>query len=282
MVPPRAIRCMTRPLRVSVPDGTYHAVSRGNNKSPLFEDDADCHRFLTLLGRVVERMEWALLAYCLMGNHYHLLVRTPHANLSRGMQQLNSGYAQALHRRRATGGHVFQGRFHGTLIERDSHLLEVVRYIALNPVRAGFVRFPEDWRWSSHEAIVGAARPPGFLARDELLDWFDGSPARYFGFVAAGDPSDEPDYDGAVFGSDRFALGVLPSKRPTAEIARRDWSQARPLLRELMNDGDRGRAIATAYRRYGYTLSAIAFELGVHVSTVSRALRRFEAGDEAA
>jgi REP element-mobilizing transposase RayT len=271
---------MTRPLRLLVPDGTYHAVARGINRAALFRDDADHAQFLRILARVVDRMGWALLAYCLMGNHYHLLLRTPEANVARGMQQLNSSYAQALNTRYKRSGPVFQGRFHGALIERDSHVLEVIRYIALNPVRAGLVRFPENWRWSSYAATIGAAPAPAFLAVNEVLRWFDGSAARYFGFVAAGDPETDPDFDGVVFGNERFVQGVLADTSRSPEIARRDWSAGRPLLRELFESDDRDAAVARAYREHGYPLSTIALWLGVHVSTVSRALRAFERRDD--
>jgi len=272
---------MTRPLRLIVPDGTYHAVARGIDQGLLFRDDADRHGFLRRLGRVVGRLEWSLLAYCLMDNHYHLLVRTPHANIDRGMQQLNSGHAQAFNRRHGRVGPLFQGRFHAPLIQRDSHVLSVMRYIALNPVAAGLVRVPESWAWSSHPAIVGRIAVPPFLAVDEVLSWFGGSRPRYFAFVDAGDPHEEPDVDGVVYGDSRFARGALPDERPSTEIARRDWTPGRPPLRELLDGHDRPEAVAVAYRKHGYTLSAIARELGVHVSTVSRALRKFER-DEAA
>ncbi len=272
---------MTRPLRLLVPDGTYHAVARGIDQGSLFRDDSDRQVFLRLLARVASRLEWVVLAYCLMDNHYHLLVRTPHGNLDRGMQQLNSGHAQAFNRRHGRIGPLFQGRYHGPLIQRDSHVLEVMRYIALNPVRGGVVRVPESWAWSSHPAMVGRVVAAPFLAVSEVLSWFGGSRAVYLAFVDAGHPRDELDHDGATYGDTEFAQAVLPDDRPSSEIARRDWTRGRPLLRGLLDRDDRGQAIATAYRRHGYPLSAIAVELGLHVSTVSRALRRFEQEDAA-
>src|SRR3954464_8651193 len=177
---------MARPLRIQIPDGIYHVTARGNAKQPIYLDDRDCETFLRTLDHVRARFGWRCLAYCLMVNHYHLVVETPRPNLSDGMRLLNGTFTQRFHRRYERGGHVLQGRFHSVLVDRDEYLLELVRYIARNPVRAGLCPRPEDWRWSSHRALAGLA-PPRIVAVDGLLSLFAADRAearrRYLAFV---------------------------------------------------------------------------------------------------
>jgi putative transposase len=120
----------------------------------------------------VERYNWICHAYCLMGNHYHLLIETPDANLSQGMRQLNGIYTQKFNRRHGRVGHVFQGRFKSVLVEKDSYLLELCRYIVLNPVRARIVTHPEDYPWSSFTFTAGSGKSPEFLSTDWVLAQF--------------------------------------------------------------------------------------------------------------
>lgn len=121
--------------------------------------------FLEVLSEVCERFNWECHAYCLMSNHYHLLIETPDANLSQGMRQLNGVYTQRFNRVHGRVGHVFQGRYKGILVEKDSYLLELARYIVLNPVRAGMVRSAKDWPWSSYRATCGQIKPPNGWVR---------------------------------------------------------------------------------------------------------------------
>jgi putative transposase len=152
---------MARPLRLEFPGALYHVISRGNERAPIFFDDIDRSGFLDLLSSVVVKEMFQLHAYCLLGNHYHLLLETPVGRLSYGMHRLNGQYAQRFNRRHERYGHLFEGRFKAILIEREPHLLELHRYIVLNPVRAGIVNRPEEWKWSSYRATSGqAARPP--------------------------------------------------------------------------------------------------------------------------
>jgi len=154
---------MSRPLRLQLPGGVYHVTARGNDRRPIFEDDDDCARFLIVLASTVARYHVLCHAYCLMGNHYHLLVQTPEANLSLAMRHLNGVYTQRFNRRHERCGHVLQGRFGAQLVDGDAYLREVSRYIVLNPVRAGLVGHPGEWRWSSFRATSGQAAVPGFL-----------------------------------------------------------------------------------------------------------------------
>jgi putative transposase len=133
---------MSRPLRIEYPGALYHLTSRGNARQDIFLDDTDRAVFLDVLASVIERHGWHLYAYCLMGNHYHLLAETPHSNLSRGMRWLNGVYTQRFNRRHERVGHILQGRFKAILAERESYLLELSRYTVLNPVRAGMTGAP--------------------------------------------------------------------------------------------------------------------------------------------
>ncbi|MEJ2696952.1 MAG: transposase [Candidatus Sulfobium sp.] len=141
---------MARPLRIEYDGALYHVTSRGNERKRIFRDDEDRAAFLDTLLKVNERYNWMCHAYCLMNNHYHLIIETPDGNLSQGMRQLNGVYTQLFNRRHHRVGHLFQGRFKTILIEKEGYLLEVSRYVVLNPVRAKAVERPEHWKWSSY------------------------------------------------------------------------------------------------------------------------------------
>ena len=153
--------------------GFYHVTSRAVADRMLFPDLGDREAFLRLFARVVADHRWLCQCYCLMGTHYHLMVQTPRADISVGMHRLNNGYAKSYNRRYTKAGHVFQARFGARLLEQEPHALEVMRYVALNPVRAGLCASPLDWRWSSYAALAGAEPAPPFLAVADALSWFD-------------------------------------------------------------------------------------------------------------
>jgi REP element-mobilizing transposase RayT len=168
---------MARPLRIEYPGAVYHLTARGNARQPIFRDDADRELFLSTPSHVISRYAWRCHAYCLMANHYHLLVETPKANLSRGMRQLNGVYTQAFNRRLGRVGHLFQGRYKAILVEKEAHLLELCRYVVLNPLRVKARQRVEDWRWGSYRATAGLAPLPNFLTVDLVLGHF-GQPRR--------------------------------------------------------------------------------------------------------
>jgi putative transposase len=184
---------MSRPPRVQVPGGLYHVTARGDNREPIFLDDRDREKHLGLLDEVVLHEEWSCFAYCLMTNHFHLLIETPEPNIAHGMQALNGRYAQRFNRRHGRVGHLFERRYDSVLIESDCHLAEVERYIVLNPFRAQLRQRAEDWPWSSYRATAGLARAPRFLDVDRVLMEFGRDPrvgrARYADFVADGSPA---------------------------------------------------------------------------------------------
>ncbi len=163
---------MARPLRIEFEGALYHITSRGNARKKIYLDDADLTLFLEVLDKAISRYGWICHAYCLMSNHYHLLIETPVPSLSRGMQLLNGIYTQSFNREHKRSGHVFQGRFKAILVEKESHLLELARYIGLNPVRAMMVRSACDWPWSSYRATVGRVEVPRFLTVDWILSQF--------------------------------------------------------------------------------------------------------------
>src|SRR5690348_15741607 len=154
---------MARALRTDFAGALHHVTSRGNEKRPIFFDDDDRLTFLKFLGEAVRRFGWSLTAYVLMTNHFHHVIQTPEANLSRGMHWLNTTYVCWFNRRHNRSGHLYQGRFKAVLIEKDTYFMEVLRYVALNPVRAGMVPRPEDYRWSSYRATVGLEHAPEWL-----------------------------------------------------------------------------------------------------------------------
>jgi len=163
---------MARPLRIEFPGAVYHITSRGNERKAIFRDDRDRKIFLDTLADVTHRYNWLCHAYCLMDNHYHLLIDTPDGNLSIGMRQLNGIYTQRFNKRHDRVGHLFQGRFKALLLQKDSHLLEACRYVVLNPVRAKRVQKPGEWIWSSYGATAGRKKLNPCLVVDWVLGQF--------------------------------------------------------------------------------------------------------------
>ncbi|HEY8974028.1 MAG TPA: transposase [Burkholderiaceae bacterium] len=159
---------MPRPTRLQYPGALYHVTARGVQQGTIFLDDLDRGALLKYIARALEEGNARAFAYCLMGNHYHLVLQTHQSNLSKLMQRINSGFCQSVNRRHQRCGHLLEGRFKAIVVDRDSHLLEACRYVDLNPVRAGLVASPLQWRWSSYAAHVGRAPVPAWLATDEL------------------------------------------------------------------------------------------------------------------
>ena len=181
---------MTRPVRIQFENALYHITSRGDRREAIYEDDTDRLAFLKILGDVIGTYNWICHAYCLMSNHYHLVIETPDANLSKGMRQLNGVYTQVSNRRHGRAGHLFQGRYKAILVDGDSYFLALNRYVVLNPVRAGMVAQPNDWPWSSYPAMIGDINSPKWLCTDSLLAQFsterEEAIHRYARFVGAG------------------------------------------------------------------------------------------------
>lgn len=276
---------MARPLRLEFPGALYHVTARGDRREPIYSGDEDRERWLGLLGDVCRRFNWVCHAWCQMTNHYHLVVETPEGNLSRGMRQLNGVYTQSFNRAHGRVGHVFQGRYKAVLVDKDSYLLELARYVVLNPVRAGMVQDVADWPWSSFHATAGEGAAPDWLATDWLRSQFASSRReaieQYQAFVRAGAGAQSPweDLKAQVFLGDEEFVERMQRQSHNANLEEVPQVQSRPApepLAHYTGDPDRRRGMARAYRSGGYTMKAIAEHFGVHYATVSRAVRRYE------
>jgi REP element-mobilizing transposase RayT len=192
-------------VRVEFAGAVYHVMSRGQELGAIFRDDTDRERFLGTLTRVGDARHWLVHAYCLMTNHYHLLIETPEPNLCAGMRDLNGLYGQAFNYRHGRKGHVFEDRYKAIVVDKEAYLLELSRYIVLNPVRAGMTRTAREYRWSNYRATVGEAKQPDFLEVRWTLEQFGkrAGAAReaYRRFVAEGriSASPMPDVTAQVF-----------------------------------------------------------------------------------
>ncbi|MGR8918029.1 MAG: REP-associated tyrosine transposase [Gammaproteobacteria bacterium] len=277
---------MSRPLRIEFPGAYYHVTSRGARRSPIFEDHTDRDTFLGLLGRIVQRFDWRCEAYCLMGNHYHLLVRTPRPNLSRGMQQLNGPYSQHFNRRHGYVGPVFQGRFHSVVVDAEAYRLEVARYVVLNPVRAGLVPHPQHWHWSSYGATIGKRERPEWLAYQDLLSAFASDERlasdHYIRFVndGLGKPGPWGHVRNRLFLGDQSFVESAIQRSAALERADREMPRehrqaiAGNIADFVDSEGDHDAAMRAAWDSGLFTLREIAEHFGLHYSTVSRIVRR--------
>jgi putative transposase len=181
-------RIVARALRSEEAGAIYHAGVRGNARAPIFTSHSMYEIYLVLLGRTVEKFELECHAYCLMPNHVHLVEATPNANLARAMQWLNSTYARAFNDLHGRSGHVQQGRYWSRRLVDEPYAFAAIRYIELNPVRAGLVREPGDWPYSSYRAHAGLEPPPSFLTMDLFVEQLSADPRQarllYREFVA--------------------------------------------------------------------------------------------------
>ena len=264
---------MSRPLRLEFAGALYHVTARGNARGDIFLDDADCTSFLDLLGREVEQQRWRLYAYCLMDNHYHLIVETPEPNLTRGMQRLNQVYTQRFNRSHARVGHVLQGRYKAIVVDKDSYFKELIRYVVLNPVRAKMVKLPERWKWSSYRATAEPGAAPEWLAADEVRQQFGGSRAAYRRFVAQGVglPSVWENLRGQMWLGDEAFRGRMQqhlARKRSVDVSRALREPARPSPEEVLAEVAKAfgltraalldRRHAQAYRCAVYLLRRVA------------------------
>jgi len=272
---------MARPLRLEFAGALYHITSRGDRREAIYENDDDRENFLSILGDVCETYRWSCYAYCLMGNHYHLLIETRDGNLSRGMRQLNGVYTQRHNHSHKRVGHVFQGRYKAILIDKDSYLLEVARYIVLNPVRARMVRTAQDWPWSSYRDTVGLRPSQSWLFVDRLLSAFGTRKAEavaaYKQFVTEGkgQPSPWESLRHQVYlGDEQFVQQMLLKIDGDRELSEIPATQRRGVPKSLAEyeslATNRDNAIASAYASGGYSMRTIGDYFGLHYSRVSR------------
>ena len=238
---------MSRPIRIEFPHALYHLTSRGDRREAIFLDDDDRRAFLDVLTQCCGRLDAAVLAYCLMGNHYHLMLTTWRPNLSALMRHLNGVYTQDFNRRHGKVGHVFQGRFRSILVDREDYFLELCRYVELNPVRAGMVQVPQDWPWSSFLAHAGLATcPPWLFLGDEL-------------FV------------------ERMQARASQASLRSRAVPRPQRSRLISLAQCLQASASRSEALYRAYVEGGLTMTAIGQELGLSLGRVSQLVKQHAA-----
>lgn len=291
---------MARPLRIEFPGAIYHVTTRGDRREAIYKDDADRELQLSLMAHAMERFDALVLAYCLMGNHFHLVLQTRQANLSRLMRHINGTYTQAYNRRHDVVGHLFQGRFKALLVDRDAYLLSLCRYVERNPVAAGLVPAAGDWRWSSYRAHAGLDRSPPWLETDELLAVLLGRPidtarhrqramqlyASWVGQARLDDAAFWPDgLQNQIFLGDaafveRMHAHVDPQRVRARAIPKLQRQISRKWADYLTRSGNRrDDALLQAYRDGGMTMTALAREAGLSVSHVSRLIAKGEAAD---
>jgi len=245
-------RSIMRSSRVQFPGAFHHVYSRGNGKQNIFEDTSDRNLFMRLLESTICDCSWICHSFCLMQNHYHLLLETPEAMLSEGMQFLNGVYSSLFNKKYGRVGHVMQGRYHSPLVTNDGYFLELLRYMALNPVKSGFVEDPGQWNWSSYRGLSGLSPAPTFLRRDFVLNMFSSS-------------ANKAEQEYMTFVRERLAsarLGFITHRPPLGE-----------LFVDVQDKHQRNKAIAAAHHDYGYSLTEIAEFLDKSRSAICRACK---------
>lgn len=297
---------MARPLRIEYAGAWYHVMNRGAGRRAIFRGDADRRLFLSLLEDITETFGIEVHAYCLMGNHYHLLLRTPLANLARAMRHVNGVYTQRYNRRHGSDGALFRGRYKAILVDADSYLAQVSRYIHRNPVEAGIVRNPVHYRWSSYRAYLAQEKPPAWLMVAMTLSLFgrQNSGERYRAFVEMGVDEEiktfygkrrmDPVLGGAAFrkklarrASRKQPDPEIPATRrvtsaPSKELICRETARSWQVDVKVLYEEGRGRgnppravAMYLCRRLGGYALKDIAAHFGIGAYTsVSMAAHR--------
>ena len=286
---------MARPLRIEFAGAIYHVTARGDHGQPIFDDDIDRMNLLSVFAQAASRFDARALAFCLMDNHYHFVIRTGKPNLSRMMRHINGVYTQSFNRRHGTSGNLFRGRFKAVIVDRNAYFLEVCRHVDLNPVRAGSVRAPHRWPWSSYVAHTGRIAAPAWLDTQAVHAEMLGRPVktrndsrwaaqRYAAFVAKGKgvPLWETGLRSQIYLGDSGFVKRMRSRSRTDKPKARNVTRAqrvaprRRVSAFLARRRDRNSGIADAYRSGDYTMTAIADYVGLSISQVSRIIRKVE------
>jgi len=281
---------MSRPLRIELAGGLYHITSRGDRQEDIFLNDNDRRQWLALFDKVCERYNWRCHAYCLMSNHYHIVVETIEGNLSKGMRQLNGVYTQYFNITHKRVGHVYQGRYKAILVEKDSYLLELSRYVVLNPVRAHMVKDVGDWPWSSYRQMIGEQNIPEWLEPSWILGQFSVQRKRaiekYRDFIreGVGLPSLWSELTQQIYlGDEKFVKRLQKKLDKQSDLSEIPRMQRRPKAKSLEHyeskHRDSKQGMLEAFYSGDYTMKEIAGYFKVHYSTVSRAVKKAEALD---
>ena len=279
---------MARPLRIEFAGALYHVTSRGNARQNIYLNNADRGSWLAVFAKVCERFNWVCYSYCLMNNHYHLFIETPEGNLSQGMRQLNGVYTQRFNRFHNRVGHLYQGRYKAILVQKEAYLLELSRYIVLNPVRARMVNAPHEWPWSNYRATIGLASVEDWLNTAWVLAAFGAKRSQairqFIDFVSLG--KGQPSIWNALnkqiyLGDDKFVEDMqckISGETNLDEVPRPQKRQNPKPIETYKNMMDcRNEAIIAAYRSGGYTMKKIAVYFDLHYSSVSKIIKM--AGD---
>jgi len=291
---------MSRPLRIEFPNAIYHVTSRGDRREPIYRDDFDRRAHIGVIAQAMDRFDAQVLAFCQMGNHYHLVLHTRAANLSRLMRHVNGVYTQAYNRRHVQVGHLFQGRFKAILVDRDAYLLALCRYVERNPVAAGLVARAADWPWSSYQAHIGQVSTPDWLDSAGLHGYLLGRPvantrdsasaaARYAALVDRAQPQDATFWQQAISAQVFLGDAAFVEKMQAQADPKRLSALAIPRGQRgvpgtwpqflAASDDQRNPALCAAYRSGHFTMSALAALTRLSVSHVSRLVA---AGERAA
>lgn len=288
---------MARPLRIEYPSAFYHITSRGNERKDIFKNEQDFVKFLTYIESAVQRYKAVIHVYCLMSNHYHLLLETPMGNLSQIMRHINGAYTTYFNTKRQRAGHLFQGRYKAILVEADEYAGELSRYIHLNPVRAGVAGRPEEYRWSSYQHYIGKKQIPKWLIVDYVLSYFGrettGAQKKYSEFVNA---LVDKEYDSplketvasTLLGGiefineikDKYLRGKkidrnLPALRELTKTSIKEIIREVEVALEKNEVLSKKAAIYLCHRCSGRTLREIGGHFGIGESAVSQISRRF-------
>ncbi len=280
---------MTRALRIKIPGGLYHIYARGIDRGDIFQDDNDREKFLEVFQKCITDSNWKCYAYCLMRNHYHILIESADGDISRGMRQLNGVYAQYFNWKHDRVGPLYQGRFKAILVDRENYFLELCRYIVLNPVRAGIVRSPEEYHWSSYRVTAGFDRCSHCICKEAVIYRFTGdrefegsAESAYSAFVIDGLREEIPPFEikgDLILGDREFIESVkdrIAVSKDNSDFPKYQRTVCRPDLDELLNPltvslkETRNDAIRKAYNEFGYSQNDIAVFLKIHYSTVYR------------
>ena len=275
---------MTRPLRIEFEGAFYHIISRGNEKSNIYRDKNDRKNFIDILRALVKRFQWKIHTYCLMDNHYHLLLETPLPNLSAGMRQLNGIYTQRFNRKWNRVGHLYQGRFKSYIIDKDSYLLELCRYIVLNPLQDGKVKNIEDWEWSSYHTLGGFNSSRDVVFTDTIWSYFSNkvnkAQKQFRDFIYAGIGKDDNIHSkargGFILGGEDFTktlVQMLKTKK-LDEIKNEVRYPDRPEMDKIFNNKSRNEGIGIAINQWGYGLQEVGGYVNLHYSTISRIAKK--------
>lgn len=282
---------MSRQLRIEYPGALYHVTARGNSKAAIFINDDDRYKFLDTLESCTKAFNFICHGYCIMNNHYHLLIETPDANLSAGIHRLNSVYAHYFNKQYDRVGHVFQGRFKAILVQRENYLLELCRYIVLNPVRAGIVNHPAEYRWSNFSSTIGNTKwYDSFLTTEWILAQFDNDISlarrKYINFVIDGINADSPMKNikaGLILGDKSFIESLTnrisvykdDTAIPKAQryACREDLTSLFENLRSITKE-IRNKTLLEAFFEHGYTKKELAKFLNMHVVTIGRIIKQ--------